>query len=116
MKLTWQGVKAKEKYITEFKRQKPGKIDLKASKQTYIDDIIQRHTKKNYPLPGPGSHFLDEKLVKRWHSKKKQIFKIPVKEQKLKNGFGLEKKLLPLKTDNIPAPGHCQPDVIYLYT
>lgn len=113
MKLTWQGVKEKEKHIKEYKRQRPGKLNFKVTKQTYIDDIISKHTKKNYPLPGPGSYFLDEKLVKKYHSKNKQLFKVPTKDLKIKNGFGLEKKFKSDKKDKVPGPGHCQPDVIY---
>jgi hypothetical protein len=34
-------------------------------KSSYIDLIIQENSKKDYPLPGPGAHFLDPKTVKK---------------------------------------------------
>ena len=57
-------------------------MDYTVSKNTYIDDIIKKNTKKNYPIPGPGVHFLDNKLIDRWHSKDKDIFKMPAKQTK----------------------------------
>lgn len=112
MKFTWKGIKQSEQRFKEFKKRTLGKLDMNASKQTYIDDIIRDNTRKKYPIPGPGSHFLDEKLVQKWHGRRRGLFSLPKKDFSKKNNFGLAKRIFGDKNKaKIPAPGHCQPDV-----
>lgn len=90
------GLKIKQKWLTsdKYSRPKPekGKViqakdKKKFTKKTFIDQIVTINTKKNYPLPGPGSEHIDEKIVEKLHKdvENKAIFKIPeVKIQKTK--------------------------------
>ena len=83
--------KGKHKY-EDYKRMSMGKIDTKVSKKTLFDDIIKKNTSKLYPLPGPGSHFLDEKLITQWQSKNKDLFKMPTKQLTKENTMSRQKR------------------------
>ena len=116
-KQNWKGINKKNHQFTSYKKTPLKKIDTKVSKRTFIDDIILKNTKKNYPLPGPGSHFLDDKLAKKWHSKKRDLFNIPKKIGNGKSNFSKAKRNFNSckKGKGVPAPGHSQPDVIFIY-
>lgn len=112
LRQNWKGV-TKNYVFSEYKKKPMSKIDKTVSKRTFIDDIILKHSKKNYPLPGPGAHFLDEKLAKRWHSNKKDLFNAPRRDGRGKSDFARSKRSFDKvpRGKATPAPGHCQPDV-----
>ena len=93
MKFIWKGIPKTNHKFQEFKRTEAGKINNKVLKNTYIDDIIKKNTNKNYPIPGPGVHFLDERLIRRWHSKDKDIFKMPIKTSEQKQNLPRSKRV-----------------------
>lgn len=108
----WKGIN-KGYVFSEYKKKPLSKIDKTISKRTFIDDIILKNSKKHYPIPGPGAHFLDAKLAKKWHSKKKELFTAPRKEGHGKSNFARSKRSFNVsrKGKGNPAPGHCQLDV-----
>lgn len=111
MKFTWKGVKKENQYFLENKKPARQQINKKVCKQTYIDDIIRKNSKKNYPLPGPGDHFLDEKLASKFFKDGNGFF-VQQRDDKKKSNFGTEKRKFNLRSDpSFPAPGHCQPQV-----
>jgi hypothetical protein len=112
-KQNWKGINKKNHTFKDYKKKPLSKIDKTVSKRTFIDEIILKNTKKKYPLPGPGSHFLDEKLAKKWHSNKRDLFNVPKKEGNGKSNFSRSKRSFNTskKGKSIPAPGYCQPSV-----
>lgn len=114
LKFTWKGVKKENQIFDENKRPGKPQINKKVSKNTYIDDIIHLHSKKNYPRPGPGDHFLDEKLASKFYKEGNGFF-VAKRDDKKKTNFGTEQRKFPLKSDpSFPAPGHCQPQVGFI--
>ena len=43
---------------------------------SYIDEIMMAHSKTDYPIPGPGAHFNDEKTMKKFDETKKSLFAV----------------------------------------
>lgn len=64
MKFKWKGKAPGDEEIMKPEPLKPGKLDMSASKRTFIDQIVTQNKKKDYPLPGPGSAFHDKKSAK----------------------------------------------------
>lgn len=57
-------------------------------KYSYIDHIIIKHSKKDYPLPGPGAHFNDAVTMKRIDEENRDLFTTQKKTEKTKSKMG----------------------------
>ena len=65
IKFLWQSVPKDQRQYKKPKNEKLKKPDMNVNRGSYIDHIFKKGKDKNYPLPGPGAHFLDEKLLKK---------------------------------------------------
>lgn len=61
----WLGTPNDKQEFEKFERTRSAQPDTSTKKFTYIDKIISDNSKENYPRPGPGNYFLDEKSAKR---------------------------------------------------
>lgn len=64
LKFKWTGVPKEKQIIEEPSKRTTSNPNMKAKKNTFIDQIIQNNTRKDYPLPGAANYFLDEKTAK----------------------------------------------------
>ena len=76
-----------------------------------------KHTKKNYPLPGPGEHFQDTLIIEGYPKEKKDLLK-KIKYQPVnKDRFSKQKRDMIL-VDNMkdlksfPSPDKYMPKVL----
>ena len=60
LKFIWLNIPKESRQFEEVKNTKSGKLDMKISKNTFLDQIISRQKSEKYPIPGPGYHFLDK--------------------------------------------------------
>lgn len=67
MTFKWLGTPNEKQEIEKFERSRSAQPDMSCTKFTYIDKIISDNCKENYPRPGPGNYFMDEKSAKRFY-------------------------------------------------
>lgn len=140
MKFKWKQTPQEQREMTRPKRTKQKKITeayvtqipffllfvylllqkAQFKKMTYIDHINQKHTKKKYPLPGPGAHFHDKQTMRRVKSEQQDIMKRHFKDPfKDKANFTKDERKMdflanPKDAKAFPAPNRYNPGVRYL--
>jgi len=81
-----------------------------------------KHSKKEYPLPGPGAHFLDKQLMKKVKSENAELFVKHANDPTSKKpNFVKEKRLFnfmenPKDAKAFPAPNRYTPHVFFWAT
>jgi len=95
MKYKWKGVGKDDREIQSRPKTSIPKLDMSVTsllnqvkKYSYIDHIVMKHTKKDYPLPGPADHFHDAQTMKKIPEENRDIFVVPKKDQKAKSRMG----------------------------
>ena len=81
LKFQWLEVPPEKQEIIQPERSKSSKIDTTVIKSSFIDQIIQENSKENYPKPGPGQYFLDDKGAKKFYSDKVDLVTLPSAEK-----------------------------------
>jgi hypothetical protein len=77
--------------------------------------LIRDNTRKRYPRPGPGAHFMSEKIIKKLPEEKRDLMGTRVPKTKIKeNSSALAKRnfhLVPNPKDSkaFPAPNAYHP-------
>lgn len=57
----------------------------KVKRFSYIDLVVMQNTKKDYPLPGPGSHFHDATTLKKLPEEQRELIKYDRPKEKMKS-------------------------------
>lgn len=114
-------------FIDEKDLKKDTKLDMKVvnhfnfilqvKKNTYVEQLIRDNTRKKYPRPGPGAHFLSIKSIKMLPEEKRDILiSRKVKEMTKKNSSDLAARNFhlvenPKDLKLFPGPGKYHPHV-----
>ena len=69
-KYKWTNVPKENQIIEVSQKKVKFKIDISIKKHTFIEQIIDINTNKNYPLPSATDYFMDEKGIKKFYPQK----------------------------------------------
>ena len=82
---TWQGVAKDDMNIEKPVKNKQKKIDKSVKKYTYIDWIVMKNSKKDYPKPGPDNYYMDMDTAKKFYKENLELFNKKERDEKEKN-------------------------------
>lgn len=108
----WQNVAADAQNFEKPAAAKAGKINKDAKKNTFIDQITNFHSKKNYPIPSPCSYYMNEKLAKKFCPDHVDIMLCKPKDEKRKTNLPRAERKFILVTrgaEKMPGPGAHDP-------
>lgn len=72
-KFKWTNVPKEKQIFQEKQKQTRGKPDMNAKKNTFIDEIVHKNSKKNYPMPGSTDYHLDDIVIKKFFAEKSDL-------------------------------------------
>ena len=85
-KFKWTNIPKEKQVLQDKQKTVRGKPDMKAKKNTFIDEIMFMNSKKDYPMPGSTDYHLDDIVIKKFFADKTDLLlKKPDNTQSVKS-------------------------------